>query len=240
MAALGPMGQGLRPALFFTRLPHPARHKCVSRIPLLLCVLGFPLGASESDLNSVLKGVENRYNHARTLQVRFSETYSGPGRPRQVESGQLTLRKPGRMRWDYSVPYGKLFLSDGKNVYLYTPEAKRVERMPLKQTEDMRAPLAFLLGKLDFGREFRDITMKPEGGNFVIDAKAKSDKLPYDHVQMWVTPVYEIRKLVVDGQDRSVLTYQFDQEILNPALDPGQFQFQMPPGATFVNGAIGQ
>ena len=31
---------------------------------------------------------------------------------------KLTLRKPGRMRWDYQQPPGKLFVSDGKTVYL--------------------------------------------------------------------------------------------------------------------------
>ena len=198
------------------------------------------MAAADPDLKSVLKAVENRYNHARTLQVQFSETYSGQGRLRQSETGQLTLRKPGRMRWDYTVPAGKLFQSDGKDVYLYTPEAKRVERLPLKMSDDMRAPLAFLLGKLDFGRDFRDITMRSDAGNYLIAANAKSDKLPYDHIEMWITPGYEIRKLVVNGQDRSVLTYQFDREKLNAAVDDRQFKFQMPPGATLVNGEAGQ
>jgi outer membrane lipoprotein carrier protein len=205
-----------------------------------VCLLAVPLAAADPDLKSVLKSVENRYNHARTLQVQFSETYSGQGRLRQRETGQLILRKPGRMRWDYTVPAGKLFLSDGKNVYLYTPEVKRVERMPLKETDDMRAPLAFLLGKLDFSREFRDITMKFDGGNYLIGANAKSDKLPYDHIEMWITPAYEIRKMVVNGQDKSVLTYEFDQERLNPTVDDRLFKFQMPPGATLVNGEAGQ
>lgn len=199
-----------------------------------------PLTAADPDLKSVLKAIENRYNHARTLQVQFAQTYSGQGRPRQSESGQLTLRKPGRMRWDYTVPPGKLFLSDGKNVYLYTPDSNRVERMPLKETDDMRAPLAFLLGKLDFGREFRDFTMRRQDETFVISATAKSDKVPYDQIEMSVTPEYEIRKLVVSGQDKSVLVYQFDQEKLNAVVDDRQFKFQIPPGATLVNGDLGQ
>ena len=64
--------------------------------------------------------------------------------------GDLYLRKPGKMRWDYKTPAGKLFLSDGKQVYFYNPATNRAEKTKLKETEDMRAPLAFLLGKLDF------------------------------------------------------------------------------------------
>jgi outer membrane lipoprotein carrier protein len=194
-----------------------------------------PLQAADADLNSLLKGIEQRYNRAKTLKVQFTESYSVQGRPRKSESGDLTLRKPGRMRWDYTTPAGKLFLSDGKDVYLYTPDAHRVEKTKLKASEDMRAPLAFLLGKLDFSKEFRDFALKPDGANYVVTAKAASDKLPYEKIEMLVTPEYEIRRLVVDGQDQSILTFQFDQETLNPSVNDALFKFQKPPGATLVD-----
>jgi outer membrane lipoprotein-sorting protein len=45
---------------------------------------------------------------------------------------------------------------------------------------------------------------------------------------------------VVNGQDQSVLTFQFDKEQLNPAVDDARFQFKVPPGATIVNGESAQ
>jgi len=204
----------------------------VTRIALLVSLAAVTLQAA--DLNALLKGVEEHYNRAKTLEVHFVESYSVEGRARKSESGELTLRKPGRMRWDYSDPSGKLFVSDGKDVYLYTPETKRVEKTKLKASDDMRAPLAFLLGKLDFAKEFRDFDFKPEGANFLITAKAKSDKMPYDRVQMLVTPGYEIERLVVNGQDLSVLTFQLDGEKLNLPVNDALFKFQMPEGATLV------
>lgn len=199
-----------------------------------------PLQAADVDLPALLKGVEQRYNRAKTLQVQFTESYSVQGLARKSESGELTLRKPGRMRWDYTAPSGKLFLSDGKEVYLYTPDAHRVEKMRLKESEDMRAPLAFLLGKLDFSKEFRDFAVKPDGPNFVVTAKAKTDKLPYEKVEMLVTPDYQIQRLVVNGQDQSILTFQFAQEKLNPPVNDAQFKFQMPAGATLVSSEVSQ
>ena len=76
----------------------------------------------------------------------------GSGRPRRNETGELSLQKPGKMRWEYTQPAGKLFLSDGKLIYYYNPVSKRAEKMKVRESEDMRAPLAFLLGKLDFKR----------------------------------------------------------------------------------------
>ena len=206
----------------------------VTRLVLSVCLAVLPLGAGEVDLNALLKGIEQHYNRAKTLQVQFNESYSVQGRPRKSESGDLTLRKPGRMRWDYSAPAGKLFLSDGKDVYLYTPEGNRVEKTKLKASEDMRAPLAFLLGKLDFGKEFRDFQVKQEGANYRVTAKAKSDKLPYEQIEMLIAPVYTIRRLVINGQDQSVLTFEFDKEKLNPPVNDALFKFQMPAGATLV------
>jgi outer membrane lipoprotein carrier protein len=208
----------------------------VIRIALWVSLACLPLQAADTDLNALLKAIEHRYNSAKTLQVHFTESYSVEGRARKSESGELTLRKPGRMRWDYTEPSGKLFVSDGKDVYLYTPDAHRVEKAKLKASEDMRAPLAFLLGKLDFGKEFKDFEVRTEGANQLIIAKAKNEKLPYQKVQMLITPDDEIQRLVVNGPDLSVLTFQFAGEKLNPPVNDALFKFQMPAGATLVDG----
>ena len=221
------------------RTLHDPAPDCVSifvtRFALWVCLAtALPTFAGNDETSRVLKGIQERYNHARTLQVAFNETYTVQGRPRQSESGTLTLRKPGRMRWDYSTPPGKLFMSDGKDVYLYTPDSKRVEKMDLKKSEDMRAPLAFLLGKLDFQKEFRDFDMKAEGVGFVISAKAKSDKLPYESIQLTATPSFIITKMIITGQDASILAFNLSDEKLNPSVNDNSFKFQMPAGATMV------
>ena len=59
------------------------------------------------------------------------------------------------MRWEYSEPAGKLFLSDGKLIYYYNPVSKRAEKLKLRESEDMRAPLAFLLVNLTSERTLR-------------------------------------------------------------------------------------
>jgi outer membrane lipoprotein carrier protein len=183
----------------------------------------------------ILKRVEEHYNRAKTLKVTFHETYTANGRARKMESGELFLRKPGKMRWDYREPLGKLFISDGKTLYLYTPASKRAEKMKLKETDDLRAPLAFLLGKLNFERDFRNFSMKQTGSDFEITAEAASDKLPYRQVHFVVTPEFQIKRLDVIGQDASVLAFHFANETMNPPLEDRIFRFKLPPGVTFVD-----
>ena len=215
-----------------------ARHTFVTRIALLFSA--FPLLAADPALTKVLEEVERHYNSVRTLRVSFEETISGPGRPRRTESGELYLRKPGKMRWDYNEPAGKLFVSDGKDVYYYTPVSKRAEKVRLKETEDMRAPLAFLLGRLDFDKDFTGFSLKTNGADSVIAASPKSDKLPYKQIEFSVSPQREIKRLVVTGHDAALLTFAFSNERMNPPIDDKIFRFVLPEGAHWEQPAPGK
>jgi outer membrane lipoprotein carrier protein len=195
----------------------------------LLAVSAF---GADPKLDALLKNVEGRYNHAGSLQVLFREDYTTAGHAHKVESGLLTLRKPGRMRWEYATPKGKLFVCDGKNTWMYLPDDNLVEKMPsLMDSGDMRAPLAFLLGKLHFEKEFSNIASRPEGQDTRITAGPKTDNLPYTAVEFVVTPEGRIREVKATGFDQAIYDFTFDQEKLNPLLDGKLFQFVAPKGA---------
>jgi outer membrane lipoprotein carrier protein len=154
------------------------------------------------------------------------------------------LRKPRLMRWDYDQPKGKLFVSDGKYLWLYTPSENRAEKMKFQETGDLRAPLAFLLGKLNFEKEFRNLEERPEGAegtqgpqgkrDIRIKAEPKTDNLPYSAVEFVVTADSRIKEVKVTGFDHSILNFVFEQEKVDPTLDGKLFQFQVPKGAELV------
>ncbi len=201
---------------------------------LLINLLLPPARAAAVDISVTLKGIEDRYNNAQTLELFFTEAYQQQGRSR-VEKGDLFLRKPGKMRWQYTSPEGKLFVSDGKFIYSYTPSDHRAEKMKLKEADDMRAPLAFLLGRLHFADDFREFRSHPEEDGIYITAIPKSDKLPYTEVSFLAAPDFSIRKLEVKGQDNSILQFTFANEKRNPPIPDSMFQFMPPPGAEYVD-----
>jgi outer membrane lipoprotein carrier protein len=200
----------------------------------LLVSPAFAGSGSGDSLDRLLKSVENRYNHAQSLKLDFSETYAGARSPVQNESGVLYLRKPGRMRWQYTAPAGKVFISDGKEVFLYTPEDQRAQKSKLKESEDMRAPLAFLLGKLNFAKDFKSFRTRVEGNDTWIGAEPKSDNLAYSKVEFLATPLGEIRQVRITGQDQSKLDFTFSNERLNAPVADSMFTFQPPPGVAVV------
>ncbi len=190
--------------------------------------------AAGPDLDPTLKAIENRYNHAQSLKLDFSETYVASRRPTQTESGVLYLRKPGRMRWEYTAPAGKIFLADGKDTWLYTPEDHRAEKSSMKLSEDERTPLAFLLGKLDFHKDFQAITTRTDNsGNWIV-AQPKSQNLPYSQVEFLASPDGQIHKVRVTNQDQSKLEFTFSNEQLNAPVAQALFVFHPPIGVEIV------
>lgn len=190
--------------------------------------------AADAKVDALLKDVEAHYNQAKTLQVLFQEDYTAPGKARATDRGILMLRKPLRMLWDYSQPVGKLVVSDSKFLWVYTPNDNKVQQLKLQETNDMQAPLAFLLGKLDFSKEFKNLRAREEGTDTRIVCEPKTDNLPYSAVEFLVTRDGRIREVKVTDFNNAVLDFVFDQERLNPPLDPHLFQFQVPKGAELV------
>ena len=95
------------------------------------------------------------------MKADFTEVYKGAGVER-VETGTLWLKKPGKMRWEYRSPKEKLFISDGKDVWLYVPDQHQVRKMVLKKLEDLRSPIAFLLGKSNLQKELQGLSRAPD------------------------------------------------------------------------------
>jgi outer membrane lipoprotein carrier protein len=195
----------------------------------LLCFLAMvSAGAADSvDLQRTLKGVEDRYNKIQTLQVKFTESTTSRGRTR-TDSGTLYLRKKGKMRWEYAS--GMLFVSDGKFIFSYYPEEHRAEKLSMKETDDMRAPLAFLLGDVDFDRDFGEYHSKPQDGGALITALPKSDKFPYTQVTFLIAGDSIIHRLEVKLQNNDLMVFTFEGEKKNPLLTDALFQFTPPKG----------
>jgi len=105
----------------------------------------------------------------------------------------------------------------------------------LKQTDDSQAPIAFLLGKLHFEREFRNITASPDStGSTRISCEPKSENMSYSKLEFLVSGQNQIQEVKVFGFDKSLMIYRFEQEKLNVPVDPKVFQFKAPAGAEIV------
>src|SRR5208337_4926367 len=174
---------------------------------ILFAVLLCTSLSAQPDVHAIADKVDQRYNHLQTLEAQFSETYSGAGMTR-TESGTLTLKKPGRMRWDYDQPRPKMFLTDGTTAWFYVPGERQVRRAPVKQLDDLRSPLRYLLGKTKLEKEFVSLSIatdaKPASpGDIVLRGIPKGMQERVAQTLLEVTPDGLIARIVVDELDGS-------------------------------------
>jgi outer membrane lipoprotein carrier protein len=206
----------------------------MAHLTLISLILLTAQSPAPDSLQSMLKRIEQRYNTTATLKSTFEQTMAITGGRRVTERGTLFLRKPGQMRWEYSQPTGKLFLCDSKQIYYVTPSARRVEVSAMKESGDLRAPLAFLLGKLDFARDFSRFEHSMNGAQWKIRAWPKNQKSPYEYVEFFAEPDGRLALVTVTGKDQSSMSYAFSAEQRNIPVAASLFQFERPDGYEIV------
>ena len=213
-----------------------------SRFNLLLFFLASTglLLRAQPDIHAIADKVDQRYNHMQTLEAQFAESYSGAGLTRK-ESGTLLLKKPGRMRWDYEEPRPKMFLTDGATAWFYVPGEKQVRRTPVKQIEDLRSPLRYLLGKTKLEKEFVGLAIatdvKPlNAGDIVLRGVPKGMEERVSQTLLEVSPDGMITRIVVEEMDGSVTEFRFLQQKENVQIADARFKFTPPAGVEVVQG----
>jgi outer membrane lipoprotein carrier protein len=179
--------------------------------------------------------VDRHYDGLHTLKASFSESYTGLGMER-VESGTLLLSKPGRMRWDYSTPAGKLFLIDGKYALFYTPGDRQVQRIPARELDDLRSPLRFLLGHTELEKEIVNLTATAAPNDaFILSGQPKGQEKRVTRLALTVTAEGVIRAIEVEETDGAITRFSFTNEQPNVPLAPQTFRFTPPAGVPVVD-----
>ncbi|OLE10308.1 MAG: hypothetical protein AUG89_12540 [Acidobacteria bacterium 13_1_20CM_4_56_7] len=168
--------------------------------------------AQGADVKAIATAVDAHYNHLRTLEAEFTELYRGSGMER-TESGTLWLKKPGKMRWEYRSPKEKLFVSDGKTAWFYVPEDRQARKSSTKKLEDLRSPLAFLLGKSKLEKELRGLSLAPdvkplESGDVVLRGVPKGLEDQISEIVLEVTPDKRIARLIMQEVDGASTEYR--------------------------------
>jgi outer membrane lipoprotein carrier protein len=210
----------------------------------LVIAIAIATASPAPDIHVIVQAVDERYNHLRSLQAEFTEIYRGAGMER-TESGTLWLKKPGKMRWEYRSPRVKLFLSDGKDAWFYVPGERQVRRTAVKKLDDLRSPLAFLLGKTKLEKELQGLSLARDvaplaAGDWVLRGVPKSLAERVSQVLLEITPEHWINRILIEEVDGSVTEYRFSSQREDVAVADRQFQFAVPDGVEVINGELGQ
>lgn len=207
------------------------------RYPIVVMAAFFfcaSLWGQATSVHAIASNVDEHYNHLKSFKTAFTEIYQGDNISR-TESGTLWLKKPGRMRWEYHVPREKLFLIDSQNAYFYVTGDPQAKKTPVKQLDDIRSPLRFLLGKTKLEKELEGLSLAPDlapiqAGDIVLRGAPKVLKDRVSEVVLEISSAHQIHRIVIHGVDGTTTDFRFSQIEENVPVQDSLFRFVPPPG----------
>ncbi|HZD47456.1 MAG TPA: outer membrane lipoprotein chaperone LolA [Silvibacterium sp.] len=206
---------------------------------VLAALLGSGLALGQSSKLTAIElaqRIDRHYNSLHSLEVHFTQHYEGMGMNRN-EAGVLLLKKPGKMRWAYSQPQGKLFVLDGKNGYFYSPGDTEVQRVPVKKLDDMRSPLRLLLGHAKLEQELTGLAIAPQAdGTYVLTGIPRGLEKRVASFSVTATAEGVIRAMRIEETDGITNAFIFSDEKPDAAAPDAEFVFNVPPGVNVVEG----
>jgi outer membrane lipoprotein carrier protein len=202
---------------------------------LLLPVLGSAQGAKSPD--ALAKALQARYQTVQDFTADFVQTYRGGVlRTETRERGTVSVKKPGRMRWIYTSPERKEFVSDGQKIYSYVPEDRQVTVSDVPSESEAPTPVLFLAGKGDLVKDFTAAAAEsPVAGSVALKLTPRKSEPEYEYLIVAVDPAtLQIRALTTRDRQGGESTLRFENLKENKGIADKDFAFRIPRGVDVI------
>ena len=194
-----------------------------------------PFAQAKESPDALAQSLQARYQSIRDFSADFAQTYRAPVLKTQTrESGTVSIKKPGKMRWTYLKPLRKELVSDGRNIYWYDSEVKEVTKSDVP--DQASTPDLFLSGKGDIARDFTASHAESAiAGAAALKLVPRRAESAYEFLVVSFEPAsMQIRALMTrdhqGGESTLVLTNMKE----NRGLSDRDFVFNVPRGVKVV------
>ena len=157
-------------------------------------------------------------------------------RTQTSERGTVKIKKPGKMRWLYTAPERKEFVSDGVKIYSHIPEDRQVLVSNVPPDGDASTPALFLSGKGDISRDFNaSIVQSPVPDAIGLKLTPKRPEAQYEYFIVATTqPGLQIRALATHDRQGGDSVIAFMNLKENQGIPDKEFAFRIPKGADVI------
>jgi len=206
----------------------------------LIVLLSMPvLGSAQTGQSpdTLAKQLQARYQNVRDFTADFVQTYRGGVlRTETRERGTVAVKKPGRMRWIYTNPERKEFVSDGQKMYSYIPEDRQVMVSNVPADSQAPTPVLFLAGKGDLVKDFTASQAdSPVPGSIGLKLTPRRNEPEYEYLIVAVDPAtLQIRALTTRDRQGGESTIRFENLKENKGISDKDFAFRIPRGVDVI------
>jgi outer membrane lipoprotein carrier protein len=178
--------------------------------------------------------LERFFNDVHTYSARFQQVVLDEGlNVLQESSGNLSIERPGKFRWDYDTPYQQQIVGDGSKVWVYDVELQQVTVRRMTGALG-NTPALLLAGKAGLKRNF-DVTDLGRQGNLDwVKMVPKTSDGGFEDIRIGFENGV-IRSLeLVDGFGQTTRITLSDASE-NKKINPKRFTFVPPKGVDVIS-----
>src|SRR5688572_28645711 len=183
------------------------------------------------------RSLQQRYRGIRDFSASFVHAYRGGVLGTQTtERGTVSIKKPGFMRWVYTAPERKEFISDGTKIYFYVPEDRQVTVSDVPAVDQATTPVLFLAGKGDIARDFTAAYADTApAGTVALRLTPRRSEPDYEYLIVAVDPAtLQIRGLTTRDRQGGDSTLTFSNLKENTGISDKEFAFRIPRGVDVI------
>ncbi|MBX7193097.1 MAG: outer membrane lipoprotein carrier protein LolA [Sandaracinaceae bacterium] len=185
--------------------------------------------------------VQAFYEQTRTVEARFQQHFWIQAHGRTISSrGTIVIQRPGRIRFDYAQPRGKVVVSTPAGFTYYEPgDDGGAGQFMRGNVDGASAALGFLTGTSDLARDFRfSLRASSAGGPEHTDALELRPRRADPHYRRIVLYVSNdastlgvVRRVSIEDPDGNWNRFDFSGFQFNRDVNASTFEFQPPSGA---------
>jgi outer membrane lipoprotein carrier protein len=186
--------------------------------------------------------IQRRYDTIKDFEADFVQTYQGGLlKTKTTEQGTVAIKRPGRMRWVYTKPERKEFVSNGRQIYSYIPRDKQVVVSPMPE-EAQTTPALFLSGRGHLVRDFTAAFAEVPGaaqGSIGLKLVPKKNDPEIEWLMIAVDPAsLQIRTLIAMDRQGGRSSFTFSNLKENRNLSDTIFDFKVPRGVDVITNGV--
>jgi outer membrane lipoprotein carrier protein len=203
----------------------------------LSILVAAPAAQERLPADAMARALQARYQGIRDFSADFVQTYRGGVlRTQTSERGSVVIKKPGRMRWTYTSPERKEFVSDGQKLYSYLPQDRQVVVATLPPDDQATTPALFLTGKGDISRDFTAAHAdNPPAGTAVLKLTPRKSEPEYEYLLVTIDArTLQIRVLTTRDRQGGDSTLTFTNLKENTGISDKEFVFRVPRGVDVI------
>src|SRR5512138_3578292 len=187
--------------------------------------------------DALARSLQQRYQGIKDFSADFVHSYRGGVLKTQTqERGKVSVKKPSRMRWNYTIPEKKEFVSDGVKIYSYIPQDRQVIVSNVPPDNQATTPALFLAGKGDIARDFSaSYAQSTIPGTLALKLSPRRSEPDYEYRVVAIDPMtLQIRALTTRDREGGESTLAFTNLKENQGISDKVFAFRIPKGVDVI------